>query len=229
MPSPIVFNCPECGASLTAEPGQLEIQCKFCGSTVVVPLELRTPVPTMPPPAAPPPTRSPEIIIVEQPPMNIYEQMPGMEPGPGPAPRRRRRGCGCGCGCLGPIFGLLVLFIALSFVLYNQRPAVFGQIMAQIQPIISNYSSTPQIILFAATPTIASSGEQVTVVWVTNGDTVRLDRVTSQGTQTIPSLSGTGERVFTISNETGQIVFNLTISKNGKQQSATTSVTIRRR
>ena len=225
MPSPIVFNCPECGASLTAEPGQVEVQCKYCGATVVVPQELRTQAPTMPPPAAPPPTRAPEIIIVEQQPTTVYEQMRGSAPGPSP---RRRRGCGCGCGCLGPLFGLLGI-IVVAAVLYSQRPAVFGQIMAQVQPIIANFSSTPQIILFAATPPSAASGDQVTVVWVTNGDSVRLDRVTAQGTQTISALPGTGERVFTISNETGQITFNLTIIKNGKQANGTASVSIRRR
>ena len=119
--------------------------------------------------------------------------------------------------------------IVVAAVLYSQRPAVFGQIMAQVQPIIANFSSTPQIILFAATPPSASSGDQVTVVWVTNGDSVRLDRVTAQGTQTISALPGTGERVFTISNETGQITFNLTIIKNGKQANGTASVSIRRR
>src|SRR5260221_3530337 len=129
MPSPIVFNCPECGASLTAEPGQVEVQCKFCGATVVVPQELRTQAPTMLPPAAPPPTRAPEIIISEQQPSASYEQFPGSGRGPS---LRRRRGCGCGCGCLGPLFGLLVV-IVVAAVLYTQRPAVFGQVMAQVQ------------------------------------------------------------------------------------------------
>src|SRR5260370_10584760 len=170
MPSPIVFNCPECGASLTAEPGQVEVQCKYCGATAVVTQESRPRARTRPPPAAPPPTRGPEIIIVEQQPTAIYEQFPGSAPGPSP---RRRRGCGCGCGCLGPLFGLLGI-IVVAAVLYSQRPAVFGQIMAQVQPIIANFSSTPQIILFAATPPSAASGDQVTVVWVTNGDSVRL-------------------------------------------------------
>ena len=101
--------------------------------------------------------------------------------------------------------------------------------MAQVQPVISSFSSSPQIWLFVATPSTASSGDQVTVVWITNGDSVRLDRVTSQGTQTITALPGTGERVFTIANETGQITFNLTIVKNGKQDMSSANVTIRRR
>lgn len=37
------FNCPTCGAQLTVLEGQAELKCSFCGNTVIVPEELRTP------------------------------------------------------------------------------------------------------------------------------------------------------------------------------------------
>lgn len=36
------FNCPKCGAALTATGDQAEMQCQYCGNTVIVPEELRT-------------------------------------------------------------------------------------------------------------------------------------------------------------------------------------------
>ncbi len=36
------FNCPKCGAVLTATGDQAEMQCQYCGNTVIVPEELRT-------------------------------------------------------------------------------------------------------------------------------------------------------------------------------------------
>ncbi len=36
------FNCPKCGAALTATGDQAEMQCQYCGNTVIVPQELRT-------------------------------------------------------------------------------------------------------------------------------------------------------------------------------------------
>jgi|SRR5579859_10546 len=37
MPQQVVFPCPSCGASLSAEAGAFTAQCQFCGSTVAVP------------------------------------------------------------------------------------------------------------------------------------------------------------------------------------------------
>jgi DNA-directed RNA polymerase subunit RPC12/RpoP len=42
MPEASTFNCPKCGASLTATGDQAEMQCPYCGNTVIVPEELRT-------------------------------------------------------------------------------------------------------------------------------------------------------------------------------------------
>ncbi len=35
------FNCPSCGASLTTTGKDAELKCPYCGSTVIVPPELR--------------------------------------------------------------------------------------------------------------------------------------------------------------------------------------------
>jgi len=43
MPQQVVFPCPSCGASLSVDSGAATAQCQFCGSTVRVPSELRTP------------------------------------------------------------------------------------------------------------------------------------------------------------------------------------------
>ncbi len=42
MPEINTFNCPKCGAALTATGDQAEMQCQYCGNTVIVPEELRT-------------------------------------------------------------------------------------------------------------------------------------------------------------------------------------------
>lgn len=42
------FNCPTCGAQLTAPEGQADLKCSFCGNTVIVPEELRTPTAVSP-------------------------------------------------------------------------------------------------------------------------------------------------------------------------------------
>ncbi len=39
------FNCPNCGSALTASGMEKEIKCAFCGSTVIVPEELRDQAP----------------------------------------------------------------------------------------------------------------------------------------------------------------------------------------
>ena len=41
MPQQVVFPCPSCGASLSAEAGASTAQCQFCGSTVSVPNAMR--------------------------------------------------------------------------------------------------------------------------------------------------------------------------------------------
>ncbi len=37
MPQQIVFPCPSCGASLSADEGSARVQCQFCGNTAQVP------------------------------------------------------------------------------------------------------------------------------------------------------------------------------------------------
>lgn len=42
MPEASTFNCPKCGAALTLTGAASEMQCPYCGNTVIVPQELRT-------------------------------------------------------------------------------------------------------------------------------------------------------------------------------------------
>jgi hypothetical protein len=48
MPQPIVFPCPSCGASVSAEEGDVRAQCQSCGNTAQVPAALRGAVPAAP-------------------------------------------------------------------------------------------------------------------------------------------------------------------------------------
>lgn len=41
MPKQLVFPCPSCGATLSADEGAATASCQFCGSTVTVPKTLR--------------------------------------------------------------------------------------------------------------------------------------------------------------------------------------------
>lgn len=45
MPEGKLFNCPSCGSSLSAQGSAAEIKCPYCGNTVIVPEELRAPMP----------------------------------------------------------------------------------------------------------------------------------------------------------------------------------------
>lgn len=65
MTSDQTFQCPNCGSPLTANGAEKEIKCTYCGSTVIVPEELRdaapTPIPSLefrPAPSAIPPAAS---------------------------------------------------------------------------------------------------------------------------------------------------------------------------
>lgn len=42
MPEGEVFECPNCGAPLVATGAESQLKCSYCGSTVIVPPELRT-------------------------------------------------------------------------------------------------------------------------------------------------------------------------------------------
>src|SRR2546430_2064532 len=44
------FECPHCGAALTAHGSGTVVKCPYCGSQVVVPVDLRAAPPPPPPP-----------------------------------------------------------------------------------------------------------------------------------------------------------------------------------
>jgi DNA-directed RNA polymerase subunit RPC12/RpoP len=52
MPGVKVFRCPSCGASVSTDGEEAQITCQFCGTTIVVPEELRVKRPTPPQPKA---------------------------------------------------------------------------------------------------------------------------------------------------------------------------------
>jgi DNA-directed RNA polymerase subunit RPC12/RpoP len=222
MALPKTFVCPSCGASVTVHGDETEVRCEFCGTSVIVPEELRSKAPIPPSPAP-----SPQVVVVETPPTVIYEQQ---APLPAPTLRRGRRSCcGCGCGCLAPLVFLLLLAVVLAGILYVTQPDLFSQLLNQTQGIGAFFSDSPQIISFIASPDVVTRGGTVVVVWITNADTARLDEVAAQGqsTQTLSSLPAAGEHTFTITNQTGTITFRLTAVKNGQQATRRATVTVR--
>ena len=55
MSKEVVFACPSCGASLSADSGASSVQCQFCGNTAAVPAALRDSAPAYKPTAYAPP------------------------------------------------------------------------------------------------------------------------------------------------------------------------------
>lgn len=88
------FDCPHCGAPLSFDPhpGDESVVCSFCGETVIIPQELRVPLP------AP---------VVEPP---AYERVPA------PAPARRMSCFVLGLAIIGfVVVGLFLIGVATSF------------------------------------------------------------------------------------------------------------------
>lgn len=79
-----VFKCPACGASLKVEGDSPQVECPYCGSTIVVPASLRPPQPA-PPPYAPHHTT---VVVVQPPPQPVYYPPPVHDTTP---PRGTRR------------------------------------------------------------------------------------------------------------------------------------------
>src|SRR3989304_836668 len=94
------FECPSCGAAQEYHGGpETSLKCPYCGTTVVVPEELRPPRPERP---------APEFVInVERPGQTPVMINRLMTPEQGRRLRRGAVGCG-GCGCFG-----MLLFLAL--------------------------------------------------------------------------------------------------------------------
>ena len=219
MSSNHTFECPSCGAPLTVQQGQTEITCPFCGSTVIVPESLRGEPPAPPPqPAQTYFPQTPQVIVIEQPAEAIYQEG-------SPMMRRRRRTSGCGC-----LISLLMFSIIAAAAIFATRPVLFARILSQVQSFTAQFNNSPQIVSFTAIPNIVSAGGSVSVVWVTNADSVTLTRTSTQGTQVFSALAGAGQRSFTVAqNETGDITFTLAALKKGQQATSHVVVTIRRR
>ena len=64
MSSPKVLTCPACGAKLNITGDEAQVQCEYCGNTIVVPEELRSP-------KAEPVSVNPQVVIVQTNPETI--------------------------------------------------------------------------------------------------------------------------------------------------------------
>ena len=110
------FECPSCGAAQEYHGGpETSVKCPYCGTTVVVPEELR--------PARPERPATEFVINVERPgQLPVMLNLP-MQGGPALTPaqtRRLRRGAvGCGgCGCLGT-FLFVTLFVGFMVYIFG--------------------------------------------------------------------------------------------------------------
>src|SRR5690349_15336718 len=88
-----VFECPSCSGPLKPDGAAPTVTCPYCGDSVIVPPDLRTPLPH--PPAA----------------HTVVVQMPVHPPQPITNATDKSRGTGAGCGVL------IVLFILLTVAL----------------------------------------------------------------------------------------------------------------
>ncbi len=110
------FQCPNCGSPLTAHGADKEITCSYCGSTVIVPEELRD---------APPP-----------PPAPVFEYRPAPSPYPQTAtPQRASSSAGCatklglGIGLTAAVIGIAIA-VAVFFI-PSRVASTFQQTSAQ--------------------------------------------------------------------------------------------------
>jgi DNA-directed RNA polymerase subunit RPC12/RpoP len=96
MPGDHTFQCPNCGSPLIANGAEKEIKCQYCGSTVIVPEELRD---------APPPVTTFE-----------FRPTPIVVPQPSPAGSSFSTSSGCATR-LGLVIGLAAAGIGIAIAL----------------------------------------------------------------------------------------------------------------
>jgi hypothetical protein len=137
------FACPSCGAA--QEPPTtpvLSVQCRYCGTVVVVPEELR-----MHP--APEP-RQPESLIINYPPIDPLKHTS--------IPTRRRiLGCG-GCGCF---ISLLFTVAFVGFMIFIFGFSIKNSVMYKCAVQLAQ--NNPQIVKLIGTPIKAD-----TFAWISN-------------------------------------------------------------
>ena len=165
------FECPSCGAAQEYHGGpETSVKCPYCGTTVVVPEELRPPRPGRP--------ASEFVINVErsgQPPVMINLPMQGGSPmTPAQARRLRRGAAGCGgCGCFGTLLfvTLFVGFMVYIFGLSIKTNSMYTCAVAEAQknPAVVQLLGTPIApAFFAWINNYKSSGDYESGVFSTD-------------------------------------------------------------
>ena len=241
------FACPSCAAPLNPEGDAPEVKCPYCGSSVVVPEELRPNHPHNPQMFGATFTSDhPQVIIGQSneevkeevaellkeipqmvaPMMQMRQQM-GQFQQPYVAPRpARRRGCGCS-GCLGFLIFLVIVGAIGLGVLASVSPNTVASLIAKIPGLEElKLGTSPTIITFTVVPTTLSTGTLVNIIWATDADSVRLEQSNIKGSQASLTLPAAGYRNVTVSG-TGVITFKLTAFKNGQQTSQSKSITLK--
>lgn len=216
-----LFTCPSCGASLTTEGDKAEITCNYCGQTVIVPEELR--VKPSPPTS---PRQSPQVYVVEP----VIIETPGAVYNNYPRPQQRspgRSGCGCGCGCR-IITLLLITLIIGGAILYFTRPVLFSDLLSRIPGLSSVITSIPaQITLLTAQPTSVNSGGSVTIVRITNGEQVTLQRLENNRVIQSLNVNASDSHTFNLSGAARTIIFRLIIARGSTTDSRDIPVSVR--
>jgi streptogramin lyase/DNA-directed RNA polymerase subunit RPC12/RpoP len=122
-----VFRCPSCGASVSTDGEEAQITCQFCGTTVIVPEELRT---KRPPPLRQPPIYQPQIVIGG----------PTSAPAPPTVGRARSRS-------VGRILGLVLTAVIACYALSALLPLVagLGAVIAGVLPVATTFVNLPPL------------------------------------------------------------------------------------
>ncbi|HEX8228688.1 MAG TPA: hypothetical protein VF826_05165 [Chloroflexia bacterium] len=103
-----VFKCPACGASLKVQGDSPQVECPYCGSTIVVPASLRPPLPATPAHAP----HYTTVVVVQPPPQPVYYPPPVHDTTP---PRGTKRS---DIGAFALWVLALLIFVPFFFVVF---------------------------------------------------------------------------------------------------------------
>jgi DNA-directed RNA polymerase subunit RPC12/RpoP len=125
VPVNTTFACPKCGAPLRAAEGVLQVECEYCGSTVVVPAELRP----VPPPPAPQVTST--RIVINMADGQSMAAVPAGTPAAAVMPGARRMARRGALGCLlFWVLLLVVLGVGVGFFVQSAAPTFLPNLFA---------------------------------------------------------------------------------------------------
>jgi hypothetical protein len=151
------FNCPSCGAAQpTPTTPVLSVQCRYCGTIVVVPEELRV---------RPTPSPQPQSQTIN------YQPVEPIEISPAPV-RRGILGCG-GCGCF---LSLLFTIAFVGFMVYIFGFSIKGSVMYTCAVQLAQKNA--DVIELIGTPIKAD-----TFAWISNYESSGSDETGHFSTQ----------------------------------------------